>query len=296
VQQTVHLYACTLSSYSSIKTEQFHRITRAFSDSTSICDLQKHELLVFFQQHRHVEVKQSYSSYSYGNSYTRDADKDLAKRQSGSLVASAVDIQVGVWKANKYITSYSSSRFQLIAPVHRIAVLTSQNVSNTYVNHYGANHHDVPISQADECDAEATTNADVHKFVWEINRVMIPEDSSFASSSDKPYEVYVLPSSQITHTSLSSYKPFVQRQITPHMFVQRDKISDLVHFPVEGLDMGSYIKGEGPHSSALAAPPIYDLYAVSEHSGGLGGGHYTAVCRNDIDGRWFVLNYYYYYY
>mmetsp|Transcript_17085 Transcript_17085/g.52468 ORF Transcript_17085/g.52468 Transcript_17085/m.52468 type:complete len:102 (+) Transcript_17085:3685-3990(+) len=39
----------------------------------------------------------------------------------------------------------------------------------------------------------------------------------------------------------------------------------------------------------------YDLYAVSEHSGGLGGGHYTAVARNmdgleDPTGEWFVFN------
>ena len=25
---------------------------------------------------------------------------------------------------------------------------------------------------------------------------------------------------------------------------------------------------------------LYDLYAVSNHFGGLGGGHYTAYCKN----------------
>ncbi len=30
--------------------------------------------------------------------------------------------------------------------------------------------------------------------------------------------------------------------------------------------------------------PVYDLYAVSNHFGGLGGGHYTAYCRMDDDG------------
>ena len=34
------------------------------------------------------------------------------------------------------------------------------------------------------------------------------------------------------------------------------------------------------------APPVYDLYAVSQHSGGMGGGHYTAVCKNSIDKKW----------
>ena len=30
----------------------------------------------------------------------------------------------------------------------------------------------------------------------------------------------------------------------------------------------------------------YDLYAVSQHYGSMGGGHYTAVCKN-IDGNWY---------
>ena len=35
---------------------------------------------------------------------------------------------------------------------------------------------------------------------------------------------------------------------------------------------------------------IYDLYAVSQHFGSLGGGHYTAACRNPIDGKWYEFD------
>ena len=31
-------------------------------------------------------------------------------------------------------------------------------------------------------------------------------------------------------------------------------------------------------------PPVYDLYAVSNHYGGLGGGHYTAFCHVEGQG------------
>lgn len=31
---------------------------------------------------------------------------------------------------------------------------------------------------------------------------------------------------------------------------------------------------------------MYDLFAVSNHYGGLGGGHYTAYCRAGNDGSW----------
>ncbi len=35
---------------------------------------------------------------------------------------------------------------------------------------------------------------------------------------------------------------------------------------------------------------IYDLYAISNHSGGMGGGHYTAYVKNFKDGKWYNMN------
>ena len=60
----------------------------------------------------------------------------------------------------------------------------------------------------------------------------------------------------------------------------RDKVDDEVYFPLKGLDLSSYIRGE----SANESEPIYDLYAVTNHFGGYGGGHYTAFAVND--GQW----------
>ncbi|KAJ8378501.1 hypothetical protein AAFF_G00238840, partial [Aldrovandia affinis] len=39
----------------------------------------------------------------------------------------------------------------------------------------------------------------------------------------------------------------------------------------------------------LGPPPdfLYDLYAVCNHHGGMHGGHYTAYCRNSVDGQWY---------
>ena len=61
------------------------------------------------------------------------------------------------------------------------------------------------------------------------------------------------------------------------------KNSDLVDFPLENLDMGKYICGPDKEHSK------YDLFAVSQHYGGTGGGHYTAICKN-IDGKWYDYN------
>ncbi|CAE6467056.1 unnamed protein product [Rhizoctonia solani] len=41
--------------------------------------------------------------------------------------------------------------------------------------------------------------------------------------------------------------------------------------------------GEGSESGEC----VYDLFAVNEHMGGLGGGHYRAYAKNLSDGEWY---------
>lgn len=66
----------------------------------------------------------------------------------------------------------------------------------------------------------------------------------------------------------------------------RDKISEVVHFPIEGLDLTERV-GEAKSSDS---PLIYDLIGVDNHMGGLGGGHYTAFAKNFVDGKWYHYN------
>lgn len=35
---------------------------------------------------------------------------------------------------------------------------------------------------------------------------------------------------------------------------------------------------------------VYNLYAVSNHSGTTMGGHYTAYCRSPVTGEWHTFN------
>lgn len=66
---------------------------------------------------------------------------------------------------------------------------------------------------------------------------------------------------------------------------RREKLDVLVDFPIEGLDLTSRVidKEDGKQE-------IYDLIAVDDHWGGLGGGHYTAFAKNFIDGEWYNYN------
>ncbi|XP_037331274.2 ubiquitin carboxyl-terminal hydrolase 43 isoform X1 [Pungitius pungitius] len=79
---------------------------------------------------------------------------------------------------------------------------------------------------------------------------------------------------------------------------RRNKLTTFVHFPLASLDMAPHMvsRGHGPHQPGWTqprrpdlAPPdfLYDLYAVCNHHGGMHGGHYTASCRNSVDGQWY---------
>jgi hypothetical protein len=61
---------------------------------------------------------------------------------------------------------------------------------------------------------------------------------------------------------------------------RRHKLDTPVDFPLSDLDLRELVThwDEGKE-------PIYDLYAVSNHFGGVGGGHYTAYAKGD-DGTW----------
>ena len=64
----------------------------------------------------------------------------------------------------------------------------------------------------------------------------------------------------------------------------RDKIDVLVDFPTEDLNLDG--KVGLPEGKSL----VYDLFAVDNHYGGLGGGHYTAYAQNFFDKQWYEYN------
>ncbi|KAL5624058.1 hypothetical protein BROUX41_004118 [Berkeleyomyces rouxiae] len=66
---------------------------------------------------------------------------------------------------------------------------------------------------------------------------------------------------------------------------RRDKLDHKVDFPLEGLDLENHVL----HKES-GKKEIYDLIAIDEHYGGLGGGHYTATAKNFVDGNWYNFN------
>ena len=56
----------------------------------------------------------------------------------------------------------------------------------------------------------------------------------------------------------------------------RDKLDAQVNFPLTGLDLQRHLYVNMSPRSPATVCPVYDLFAVSNHFGGMGGGHYTA--------------------
>lgn len=106
---------------------------------------------------------------------------------------------------------------------------------------------------------------------------MSPEDAWFCGhckdhvEATKKFDLWRLPQQLVIHLKRFSYKKKYWRE----------KLETFVDYPIHDLDLSPYINS--PQDSA----PIYDLYAVSNHFGSLGGGHYTAYAKNFKDNKWY---------
>ena len=87
----------------------------------------------------------------------------------------------------------------------------------------------------------------------------------------KQFHLYRAPPIMIIHLKRFFFSASTHR---------RDKIERKIDFPLEGLDLTDLVASYDEDEK-----PIYNCYAVSNHFGGLGGGHYTAYTLSD-DGVW----------
>ena len=97
--------------------------------------------------------------------------------------------------------------------------------------------------------------------------------------AEKKLDLWRLPEVLVVHLKRFSYNRY-----------SRDKLDTVVDFPLEGLDLSQVVLGSGNSSTSTSEQNVYDLYAVSNHYGGLGGGHYTAYCKMPDDGQWHTFD------
>ncbi|XP_068457394.1 ubiquitin carboxyl-terminal hydrolase 2-like [Clinocottus analis] len=65
--------------------------------------------------------------------------------------------------------------------------------------------------------------------------------------------------------------------------IRTSKLSTYVNFPLKELELREF-------ASECSERAVYNLYAVSNHSGNALGGHYTAYCKNPALGEWYSYN------
>ncbi|XP_054854170.1 ubiquitin carboxyl-terminal hydrolase 2 isoform X1 [Eublepharis macularius] len=65
--------------------------------------------------------------------------------------------------------------------------------------------------------------------------------------------------------------------------MRSSKLTTFVNFPLKDLDLREFASQSCNHA-------VYNLYAVSNHSGTTMGGHYTAYCKNPVSGEWHAFN------
>ncbi|XP_021647323.2 ubiquitin carboxyl-terminal hydrolase 10 isoform X5 [Hevea brasiliensis] len=86
----------------------------------------------------------------------------------------------------------------------------------------------------------------------------------------KKLDLWTLPDILVFHLKRFSYSRYL-----------KNKLDTFVDFLIHNLDLSKFVKRKDGRSY------IYELYAVSNHYGGLGGGHYTAFAKLIDDNRWY---------
>ncbi|KAK7269040.1 hypothetical protein RIF29_21755 [Crotalaria pallida] len=86
----------------------------------------------------------------------------------------------------------------------------------------------------------------------------------------KKLDLWKLPEILVFHLKRFSYSRYL-----------KNKLDTFVNFPIHNLDLTKYVKTKDGQSY------VYDLYAISNHYGGLGGGHYTAYAKLIDDNKWY---------
>mmetsp|Transcript_27882 Transcript_27882/g.60990 ORF Transcript_27882/g.60990 Transcript_27882/m.60990 type:complete len:487 (-) Transcript_27882:9-1469(-) len=89
----------------------------------------------------------------------------------------------------------------------------------------------------------------------------------------KKLELWRMPQVLVVHLKRFSYSR-----------VWRDKLDTYVSYPVSHLDLNTYVRQSGDKEAT------YELFAVSNHYGSLGGGHYTAYAKQTDDSKWYLFD------
>lgn len=183
---------------------------------------------------------------------------------------------------NRYVND--DSPMELDQRQH-LCLLWSEETLEEYWNDDTARsvHHHSSMARRDrDDDADSRSNISLKECIqlFTTEETLGANDMWYCGSckehrqAHKKMDLWKLPPVLVIHLKRFSYKSRYNRE----------KIDMVVDFPLEGLDLSEYLP-EGQVDPEK--PPMYDLFAVSNHFGSMGGGHYTAYAKHRNDGKWY---------
>jgi len=131
-----------------------------------------------------------------------------------------------------------------------------------------------------EQDLESSISLDKCIDMFTTLEKLGPEDPWYCvkckemKQATKKFDLWSMPPILVIHLKRFSYKNRYWRE----------KLETFVNYPTKDLDISQWVKGP------TSAQCVYDLYAVSNHYGSLGGGHYTAYGKNYKNGKWYKFD------
>ncbi|XP_076891295.1 ubiquitin carboxyl-terminal hydrolase 5-like isoform X2 [Bidens hawaiensis] len=109
---------------------------------------------------------------------------------------------------------------------------------------------------------------------------LVPEDMWFCPQckerrqASKKLDLWRLPEVLVIHLKRFSYSRSMKH-----------KLETFVNFPIHDFDLTNYIANKNN-----PGPQVYDLYALTNHYGGMGSGHYTAHIKLIDENRWYSFD------
>lgn len=98
--------------------------------------------------------------------------------------------------------------------------------------------------------------------------------------ASKKFDLWRMPEILVVHLKRFSHSRAV-----------RDKIDIEIDFPTGELDLTDRVLSIEDQANVKDEDRlIYDLYAIDNHMGGIGGGHYTSFAQNFEDEEWYTFN------
>ncbi|CAD8077505.1 unnamed protein product [Paramecium sonneborni] len=188
-----------------------------------------------------------------------------------------------LWKQSPFKTVKLADVFDhYISTINKIEIEQPQQQKFPFQNHGHSNQHSGSVSLADCLQFSQQPEQLNAENTWYC------KECQEHVQAYKSMQIYKAP--QILIFTLKRFKA------SNRMFKQ--KLETFVDFPINGLDMTDYLinsktpqdyenETEDENGENNKQKAIYDLYAVSNHFGGLGGGHYTACAKNKFTKKWY---------